>query len=361
MSARRPIPFALLLALACATPLPTRTPVAVSPLTLSSQEWRIADQVFVITDASGTMYAEKTFPEAKALTRSFVAAMPAGDVRAKTSSTYQASLIGFGGEDRMVAPLAPFDRARLANIAQSLDIMGSVDGMGGETPLDKVLGEVETALEGRSGPAAVVIFSDGRATHPDQTLAAGQSLVESYRDGVCIHAVHVGDHAGGRQLLQQLSQLTRCGSLRSGSSLTSSAQFTQFAREVFTGQMPPKPMPMAGPCEGVVRLRGINFDFDKSEIRQDAEVILDVAVDRLRECRDLRVVVEGHTDWTGTEEYNQGLSERRAESTRRYLVGHGISAGRLQTRGYGESRPLTTNETREGRAQNRRVELRPVQ
>jgi OOP family OmpA-OmpF porin len=350
------VPFALLLALACAKPLPTLTPVAVSPLTLSGQEWRTADQVFVITDASGTMYSEETFPEAKALTRSFVAAMPAGDVRAKRPGTYHASLIGFGGDERMVAPLAPFDRAKLASTAQGLDIMGNVDGMGGETPLDDVLGEVAVALDGRQGPAALVIFSDGRATYPDQTLIAGQSLVENYRDGVCIHAVHVGDHEGGRQILQQLVGLTGCGSLRRAADLKSASQFTQLARDVFTGEMPTK---MAGPCEGVIRLRGINFDFDRSEIRPDAEVILDVAVDRLRECPDLRVVVEGHTDSIGTDAYNQGLSERRADATRRYLVGHGISSGRLQTRGFGEAQPLTTNETDEGRAQNRRVELRP--
>jgi OOP family OmpA-OmpF porin len=103
-------------------------------------------------------------------------------------------------------------------------------------------------------------------------------------------------------------------------------------------------------------LRGVNFDFDKSNIRPDAAVILDEAVSALSGSSSA-VSVEGHTDWVGTDAYNQGLSERRANSVKRYLVEHGIDESRLSTVGYGESRPIASNETREGRALNRRVEL----
>ena len=72
-----------------------------------------------------------------------------------------------------------------------------------------------------------------------------------------------------------------------------------------------------------------------------------------------RVVVEiaGHTDSIGSEEYNQGLSERRAESVKDYLVGKGVKAHRLSSKGYGEMRPVASNDTEEGRAENRRVEM----
>jgi OmpA-OmpF porin, OOP family len=69
------------------------------------------------------------------------------------------------------------------------------------------------------------------------------------------------------------------------------------------------------------------------------------------------VEVAGHTDSIGTEEYNQGLSERRAESVRAYLESKGISATRLTARGYGELQPIASNDTEEGRAQNRRSEM----
>jgi len=129
-------------------------------------------------------------------------------------------------------------------------------------------------------------------------------------------------------------------------------------------QQEPAPEPMAEPTppaptvrERIV-LRGVNFDFDKSDIRPDAAVILDEAINILSRNADLSVRVEGHTDWTGIEVYNQGLSERRAESVRRYLVANGVAAERLSTAGFGETQPIATNETREGRALNRRVELK---
>jgi OOP family OmpA-OmpF porin len=120
---------------------------------------------------------------------------------------------------------------------------------------------------------------------------------------------------------------------------------------------PPPPAPRAEVRERIV-LRGVNFDFDKSEIRPDAAVILDEAASQLSRRSDTRVAIEGHTDSTGPDNYNQGLSERRAQAVHDYLVDHGVSAGRLSTVGYGESQPVADNSTREGRALNRRVELR---
>jgi OOP family OmpA-OmpF porin len=131
-------------------------------------------------------------------------------------------------------------------------------------------------------------------------------------------------------------------------------------KEEAVAETPPPPPPprMAEPepvAEKIV-LRGVNFDFDKSNIRPDAAVILDEAVSALSGS-SAAVSVEGHTDWVGTDAYNQGLSERRANSVKRYLVEHGIDEARLSTVGYGESRPIASNETRDGRALNRRVEL----
>ena len=108
-------------------------------------------------------------------------------------------------------------------------------------------------------------------------------------------------------------------------------------------------------------LRGVNFDFDKWEIRPDAAIILDEVVSLLSGRPDVEVRVEGHTDATGPEAYNQGLSERRAASVRKYLVEGGIAASRLTSAGLGESRPIATNDTREGRALNRRVELQVLE
>ncbi len=122
---------------------------------------------------------------------------------------------------------------------------------------------------------------------------------------------------------------------------------------------PPPPPPPPAPKRRIV-LRGVNFDFDKSNIRPDARVILDEAVATLKSESDIRVSVEGHTDSRGTDEYNQKLSERRASSVADYLARGGISRSRLTTEGFGESKPVASNMTEDGRAQNRRVELRII-
>jgi OOP family OmpA-OmpF porin len=73
---------------------------------------------------------------------------------------------------------------------------------------------------------------------------------------------------------------------------------------------------------------------------------------------DARVAIEGHTDAQGDEASNLALSESRAEAVRDYLVSQGIAADRLETAGFGESRPIASNDTAEGRAENRRIEFR---
>ena len=120
---------------------------------------------------------------------------------------------------------------------------------------------------------------------------------------------------------------------------------------------PPAPAPAPDSCGRIV-LRGVNFGFDSAEIDAASEGVLDVAAEQLNGCPNVAVRVQGHTDSIGTEAYNQGLSERRAESVRSHLIGRGVPASRLTAVGYGESQPIASNDTAEGRALNRRVELK---
>jgi outer membrane protein OmpA-like peptidoglycan-associated protein len=127
---------------------------------------------------------------------------------------------------------------------------------------------------------------------------------------------------------------------------------------------PPAPEP-APPPPAVVRkrivLRGVNFDYDRSEIKPEFRPVLDEAVLSLGENPDVRLVIEGHTDDRGTNEYNQALSVRRAESVFRYLVNKGLQPERLRLEGFGETRPVASNDDESGRAQNRRVELKVLE
>ena len=80
----------------------------------------------------------------------------------------------------------------------------------------------------------------------------------------------------------------------------------------------------------------------------------------LGQYRETYIDVYGHTDSTGSDAYNQGLSERRALSVADYLSGHGVQSARIATRGYGESQPIASNDTPQGQAANRRVEVKIV-
>lgn len=123
---------------------------------------------------------------------------------------------------------------------------------------------------------------------------------------------------------------------------------------------PPPPPPEAPPVKRKLVLRGVQFAFDKATLRPEGKPILDEAAKILNENPDVRVQVQGYTDGIGSVEYNLGLSDRRAATVKDYLVGQGVAADRLTTKGFGKADPVASNETAEGRAQNRRVELVPL-
>jgi OmpA-OmpF porin, OOP family len=126
-----------------------------------------------------------------------------------------------------------------------------------------------------------------------------------------------------------------------------------------TAAPPPPPPPPAPPVQKKIILRGVNFDFNKANIRPDAVPILREAATILKDNPTLNVAVEGHTDSVGSDAYNLKLSLRRANAVKQFLVKEGIAETRLTTRGLGESQPVASNDTDDGRAQNRRVELKP--
>jgi OOP family OmpA-OmpF porin len=107
-----------------------------------------------------------------------------------------------------------------------------------------------------------------------------------------------------------------------------------------------------------IELPNVNFELDSAVLTRDSTTTLDGAVATLNRYPELAVECAGHTDSTGTDEYNQKLSEARAHSVCEYLASHGIDRSRLTEQGYGESRPIADNETDAGRAENRRVVLR---
>ena len=105
---------------------------------------------------------------------------------------------------------------------------------------------------------------------------------------------------------------------------------------------------------------GITFAYDSANVQPQFQRTLDQVADTLSQYNQTYVDVYGHTDSTGSDAYNQTLSERRARSVADYLAGHGVQTARIGTRGYGETQPIASNDTDAGRAANRRVEVKIV-
>ena len=106
-------------------------------------------------------------------------------------------------------------------------------------------------------------------------------------------------------------------------------------------------------------LRGVHFDFNKANIRPGDAAVLDEAAATLKANPNITIDVNGYCDAIGNEEYNLKLSDRRSNAVVEYLVQQGVPASRLVPHGYGKTNFVAPNDTPEGRAQNRRVELVP--
>ena len=112
-------------------------------------------------------------------------------------------------------------------------------------------------------------------------------------------------------------------------------------------------------CEKVIRLNlGVNFATDSSKISPEFMNQIKNVSDVLVAHPDYKVILEGHTDSTGSNAYNQKLSERRAAAVADALKSFGVDSSRISSVGYGESKPIASNSTKAGRAQNRRVDAK---
>ena len=121
----------------------------------------------------------------------------------------------------------------------------------------------------------------------------------------------------------------------------------------------PRPAPAAPKpvSEKVTFAADAFFDFDKSVLKPEGKKSIDDAIAKMKSIDVEIVIATGHTDSIGTDAYNQKLSERRATSVKEYMVSKGVPAAKVTTLGKGETQPVATNKTKEGRAKNRRVDI----
>ena len=124
----------------------------------------------------------------------------------------------------------------------------------------------------------------------------------------------------------------------------------------------PLPISALGPVtsKGTYVFKGIQFENNKADLKAGSYSTLNEIAEALQAEPGMKVEIQGHTDSRGSEEYNLGLSQKRAEAVKAYLVSKGVDGERMVARGYGATHPIASNKTEEGRASNRRVELKPL-
>ncbi len=203
-----------------------------------------------------------------------------------------------------------------------------------------------------------------------------------YGDNLCIYTIWTGNpkDVEGRATLLDLSNLGACGFSTAAADIASPDGMAKFVEKVFfkklfpvlegdadldgvldsKDQCPETPLGATVNIQGCWIIKGINFDTDKYNIKSQYYYLLDNAATVLRRNPGLTIEVQGHTDNVGSDQYNLGLSDRRANAVKNYLNKKANGNASLTSHGYGESQPVATNETADGRAQNRRVQLKVI-
>lgn len=343
------------------------------------------DTFFVINDSSSSMsdvYEGAGFSNLPGATKFSVSKALLGRINQTIPNVSLSSgLRSFGFGPCLSWRFTELNQAVQSYTHDSFDAaLNSMECSSGGTPAPAAFRAAHNDLAGAPGNIALILFSDGN-NYDSSPVPALQKLKEQHGDKLCVYTVWVGNEKDrpGITVLNQLANIGRCGFATNAAAISSSAGIASFVENVFFRGGTPIPTEKDSDGDGVVDSRdkcpntprgalvnldgcwafsGVFFDHDSTRIKSKFDPLFANAVEVLRLNPGLTVEIQGHTDSTGPEAYNQKLSERRAMAVKQELVNQGIDGSRLTTVGYGESRPIADNNTAEGRAQNRRVVYR---
>ncbi|MFC1515173.1 OmpA family protein [Thermodesulfobacteriota bacterium] len=367
----------LLISCSSQKPLTMFTPYDVNAMYQAGQYTQKAENFIVILDASGSM-CEKYKEERKFdLARDTVNRMNQTIPEMKLT----AGLREFGQSGcplkkrtSLVYGMTTYSRSEFN------DALEAVQKGIGASPLARAIDAAGNDFESVEGRKALIVVSDGKNT-TGSAVAAAEALKQKFGDKICIYTVLVGDSPAGKSVMEGVAQAGGCGFSVNADQIYSSRDMADFVEKVFLARAvkkaelkdtdgdgvyddrdkcPGTPKGAKVDARGCWVLDRVHFDTSKWDIKPDYASRLDEVVAVMKKNPDLKFEVRGHTDNRGSEAYNQQLSENRAKSVVAYLVEAGIDAGRLTAKGYNFSEPIASNDTAEGMAMNRRVELAPI-
>jgi OOP family OmpA-OmpF porin len=311
---------------------------------------RTADNVIVLVDTSSSMAFPSKKYKPKTKYQLEKEALASGISRLPDLG-YNLGIYSFTPWQE-IYPVQPFDPATAAASLDKLPAEAS-----GRTPLVQGLQELENVLSGLSGKSVVYIFSDGGYDREVAGMAPGQKALEvADKYNVCFMIVSHAADPDGRKRVRDMGKANPCSRV---------IPFDSYITDPYYALAPlyyvKSDTEVVTTSEQVVKGMKVNnilFEYDKSELRPEAQQELDALGTFLQEYPNASAYFVGYTDSVGSEDYNLGLSERRAEAAASYVGDKfGIDSTRLVTTWYGEINPVADNDTEEGRALNRRVEI----
>ena len=231
--------------------------------------------------------------------------------------------------------------------------LNSIECTGGSTPSGDAMDLSASAIAEEADDLAVIIFSDFMWDDADAVRSAVATMRGQHGDRLCVYAVKVGGYAENDALIGEITRGNGCGGVVSAADLASPDAMTAYVAETLMAPVPQVEYESkAMSANTLFELNSATLSgAGQAELRELASYISGHGDD----VKELKVT--GHTCSLGAADYNQGLSERRARAVAEFLAAQGVPSGLMQVSGMGENSPAASNDTREGRAQNRRVEV----
>lgn len=252
-----------------------------------------------------------------------------------------------------IYPVQKYDRAKFAKALESLPQKAT-----SATFLTDGLKRLDGVLKKLEGKTAVFLYTDGSDTNQGggrkKPVAYAQELAKKY--DVCFYIITTADDYYSSDLLTRANELNFCSRVIAFDDFINRPGYNSEA--LFTVKATKKIVTITDKKIVGIKTNNFLFDFDKTDLSADARERLSILAAFLKENPKAFTALAGHTDNTGTEDYNLGLSYKRAESIGRYLVDNfQVDPSQLVLFWFGQLNPVADNETIEGRRQNRRVEI----